>query len=43
MTQQIEIKEQIAAIKKIGKEVRKIKQSALKFSIDAGIIKKVNK
>lgn len=39
MTQQIEIKEQIAAIKKVGKKVRKTKQSALNFLIDAGIIK----
>jgi hypothetical protein len=39
MAQQTEIKTQIAAIKKVGKEVRKTKQSALKFLIDAGLIK----
>lgn len=36
---QTEIKEQIAAIKKVGKEVIKTKQSALKFLIDSGISK----
>jgi hypothetical protein len=40
MAQQIEIKEQIEAIKKVGSQVRKTKQSALKFLIDAGLIKK---
>jgi hypothetical protein len=36
---QTKIKEQILAIKKIGKQARRNKQTALKFLIDAGIIK----
>jgi hypothetical protein len=39
MAQQTDIKTQINAIKKVGKEVRKTKESALRFLIDAGIIK----
>jgi hypothetical protein len=39
MIHQTDIKTQIAAIKKVGLRVRKTKKTALKFLIDAGIIK----
>lgn len=38
---QIAIKTQIAAIKKVGEEALKTKESARKFLIDAGIIKDI--